>query len=254
MKELINKQFGDEDKNEVLNLYEKYKLARDKEIPMFGNSFYTPNIWRWFEKNFINSSCKVESNGVFEDSERRMISFNNVYNTSFPMKLLKIENTSKFNELTHKDFLGGILALGIERNKIGDLLVKDNVCYVPIHEDIESFLIFNIDKIGKSSCKIEILEKYDYLPQFNFKEEVILVSSLRIDGIVSKLANVSRGKAQMMIDQGKVLVDYVKIRDKSYEPKEDERITIRGVGKFILGTIVGSSKSGRLKVSIKKYT
>ena len=42
MKELINKQFGDEDKNEVLNLYEKYKLARDKEIPMFGNSFYTP--------------------------------------------------------------------------------------------------------------------------------------------------------------------------------------------------------------------
>lgn len=254
MKELISKQFGDEDKNEVLNLYEKYKLARDKEIPMFGNSFYTPNIWRWFEKNFINSSCKVESNGVFEDSERRMISFNNVYNTSFPMKLLKIENTSKFNELTHKDFLGGILALGIERNKIGDLLVKDNVCYVPIHEDIESFLIFNIDKIGKSSCKIEILEKYDYLPQFNFKEEVILVSSLRIDGIVSKLANVSRGKAQMMIDQGKVLVDYVKIRDKSYEPKEDERITIRGVGKFILGTIVGSSKSGRLKVSIKKYT
>ena len=183
-----------------------------------------------------------------------MISFNNVYNTSFPMKLLKIENTSKFNELTHKDFLGGILALGIERNKIGDLLVEDNVCYVPIHEDIESFLIFNIDKIGKSSCKIEILEKYDYLPQFNFKEEVILVSSLRIDGIVSKLANVSRGKAQMMIDQGKVLVDYVKIRDKSYEPKEDERITIRGVGKFILGTIVGSSKSGRLKVSIKKYT
>lgn len=254
MKELISKQFGDEDKNEVLNLYEKYKLARDKEIPMFGNSFYTPNIWRWFEKNFINSSCKVESNGLFEDSERRMISFNNVYNTSFPMKLLKIENTSKFNELTHKDFLGGILALGIERNKIGDLLVKDNVCYVPIHEDIESFLIFNIDKIGKSSCKIEILEKYDYLPQFNFKEEVILVSSLRIDGIVSKLANVSRGKAQMMIDQGKVLVDYVKIRDKSYEPKEDERITIRGVGKFILGTIVGSSKSGRLKVSIKKYT
>ncbi|MDU7441201.1 MAG: RNA-binding protein, partial [Clostridium sp.] len=111
MKELISKQFGDEDKNEVLNLYEKYKLARDKEIPMFGNSFYTPNIWRWFEKNFINSSCKVESNGVFEDSERRMISFNNVYNTSFPMKLLKIENTSKFNELTHKDFLGGILAL-----------------------------------------------------------------------------------------------------------------------------------------------
>ena len=58
----------------------------------------------------------------------------------------------------------------------------------------------------------------------------------------------------MMVEQGKVLADYVKIRDKSYEAKEDERITIRGVGKVILGSTIGSSKSGRLKVSIKKYT
>ena len=77
---------------------------------------------------------------------------------------------------------------------------------------------------------------------------------MRIDGIVSKLANVSRAKAQMMVEQGRILIDYVKVRDKSYEVKEDERITIRGVGKFILGSTIGCSKSGRLKVSIKKYT
>lgn len=254
MKEIIIKQFGDEDKNEVLNLYEKCKLAKEKDIPMFGNSFYPPNIWRWFEKNFNNNSFKVESSGVFDDSERRMISFNNMYDIPFPMKLLKIKNTSKFNNLTHKDFLGGILSLGIERNKIGDLLVKDDICYVPVHEDIESFLICNIDKIGKAACKAEILEQYESLPQFNFKEEIILVSSLRLDGIVSKLANISRAKAQTMVEQGRILIDYVKVKDKSYEVKEDERITIRGVGKFILGITVGCSKSGRLKVSIKKYT
>lgn len=254
MKELIIKQFGDEDKNKVLNLYEKYKLAKEKDIPVFGNSFYPPNVWKWFEKNFNSNSFKVESNGVFDDSERRMISFNNIYDITFPMKLLKIKNTSKFNNLTHKDFLGGILSLGIERNKIGDLLVNDDTCYVPIHEEIESFLICNIDKIGKATCKVEILEQYESLPQFNFKEEIILVSSLRVDGIVSKLANVSRAKAQMMVEQGRILIDYVKVRDKSYEVKEDERITIRGIGKFILGDTIGSSKSGRLKVSIKKYT
>lgn len=254
MKEIIAKHFSDEEKNEVLNLYEKYRLAKEKDIPIFGNSFYTPNIWKWFEKNFNSSTFKVESNGVFDDSERRMISFNNMYNTPFPMKLLKIKNTSKFNNITHKDYLGGILAIGIERNKIGDLLVKDNFCYVPVHEDIESFLICNIDKIGKASCKVETLDEYESLPQFNFIEEVILVSSLRIDGLVSKLANVSRAKAQLMVEQGKVLVDYVKIKDKSYEVKMDERITIRGIGKFILGDMVGLSKSGRLKVRIKKYT
>lgn len=254
MREIIAKKFGDEDRNEVLNLYEKCKLAKEKDIPMFGNNFYPPNIWRWFENTFNSSSFKVESNGVFDDSERRMISFNNIYETPFPMKLLKIKNTSKFNELTHKDFLGGILAVGIERNKIGDLLVKGDTCYVPVHEDIEGFLISNIDKIGKTVCKVEVLEQCESLPQFSFKEEVILVSSLRIDGIVSKLANVSRNKAQMMIDQGRILIDYVKVRNKSYEVKEEERITIRGIGKFILGSIIGTSKSGRLKVSIKKYT
>ncbi|MGN0144856.1 MAG: RNA-binding protein [Clostridium sp.] len=254
MKDIIEKQFSEEEKNEVLNLYEKYKLAKEKDIPVFGNNFYTPNIWKWFEKNFNSSIFKVESNGVFDESERRMISFNNMYDTPFPMKLLKIRNTSKFNDITHKDYLGGILAAGIERNKIGDLLVKDNVCYVPVHEDIESFLICNIDKIGRSSCKAETLEDYESLPQFNFSEEVILVSSLRLDGIVSKLTNASRAKAQLMVEQGKILVDYVKIRDKSYEVKKDERITIRGFGKFILGDVVGLSKSGRLKVRIKKYT
>ena len=254
MKDIIIKHFGDEDKNEVLNLYEKYILAKEKEIPMFGRNFYTPNIWRWFEKNFNSSTFIVETDGVFYDSERRMISFNNIYNTPFPMKLLRIQNTSKFNDLNHKDYLGGILAVGIERDKIGDLLVKDNICYVPVHEDIESFIISNLDKIGKATCKVEVLGQYESLPQFSFKEEVILVSSLRIDGIVSKLANISRAKAQLMIEQGKVLVDYVKIKDKSYEVKEDERITVRGTGKFILGSTIGSSKSGRLKVSIKKYT
>lgn len=92
------------------------------------------------------------------------------------------------------------------------------------------------------------------LPKVNFEEIVVLVSSLRIDGIVSKIINISRSKAQAMIEQGQVLIDYVKIKDKSYELKGQERITIRGFGKFIVGNSIGNSKSGRIKIIIKKYT
>lgn len=77
---------------------------------------------------------------------------------------------------------------------------------------------------------------------------------MRIDGIVSKIINISRSKAQAMIEQGQVLIDYVKIKDKSYELKGQERITIRGFGKFIVGNSIGNSKSGRIKIIIKKYT
>ena len=61
-------------------------------------------------------------------------------------------------------------------------------------------------------------------------------------------------KAQAMIEQGQILVNYNKVKDKSYELKGEERITIRGFGKFILGDSVGSTKSGRIKIVIKKYT
>lgn len=254
MKEKISKYFADDDRNEALNLYEKYLLSKEKDIPMFGKNFYTPNIWSWFEKNLCNKDFKVETNGFFEDAERRMISFNNVYENPFPMKLIKIQNTSKFSSLTHRDFLGGILSLGIERNKIGDLLVDNNTCYVPVCEEIENFILYNIDKISKVVCSAEVIDNFEALPKVDFKEEIILVSSLRIDGVVSRITNVSRSKAQTMIDQGQVLINYVKVKDKSYELKGEERITIRGFGKFILGNSIGNSKSGRIKIIIKKYT
>jgi len=254
MKERINKYFTDEDRAEALNLYERYVLSKEKNIPMFGKNFYTPNIWTWFENNLCNKDFEIETNGFFEGSERRMISFNNIYKNSFPMKLIKIQNTSKFSNLTHRDFLGGILSLGIERNKIGDLLVFENACYVPVHEDIESFIIYNIDKIAKVVCSVEVIDNIEFLPEFTFEEEIILVSSLRIDGVVSKITNISRAKAVAMIEQGQVLINYIKIKDKSYELKGEERITIRGFGKFIIGNSIGNSKSGKMKMIIKKYT
>lgn len=254
MKEKISKYFTDDDRNDALNLYEKYLLARDKNITVFGKSFYTPNIWMWFEKNLSSNDLKIESNGLLDDSERRMVSFNNIYKSPFPMKLIKIESTSKFSNLTHRDFLGGILSLGIERNKIGDLLVNNNACYVPVHEEVEDFIIYNLNKISKVICNVKVVDDFEFLPKVNFEEVVVLVSSLRIDGLVSKIINISRSKAQAMIEQGQVLIDYVKIKDKSYELKGQERITIRGFGKFIVGNSVGNSKSGRIKIIIKKYT
>jgi RNA-binding protein YlmH len=254
MKEKISKYFTDGDRNEALNLYERYQLSKEKNIPMFGKNFYTPNIWSWFEKNLCSKGFKVETNGFFEDAERRMVSFNNIYENPFPMKLIKIQNTSKFSNLTHRDFLGGILSLGIERNKIGDLVVDKNICYVPVYEEIENFIIYNIDKISKFVCSAEVVDTFELLPKVNFKEEIILVSSLRIDGVVSKITNASRSKATEMIEQGQVLINYVKIKDKSYELKGEERITIRGFGKFIIGDSIGNSKSGRIKIIIKKYT
>ena len=253
-KKELKKYFREEELGEVLNLYEKYKLAEEREIPLFGKDFYPPNIWKFFETRINSEYCRVESFGGFEDSERRMISFNNIYDIPYPYKVIRITNKSKFTNEGHRNFLGSLLALGIKRNKLGDLLVTNNCCYVPVCEEIAEFILSNLKTIGKSPCKVEILSEDFVVPKVEFTEMVILVQGLRIDSIVAKLAKVARGKAQNMIEEGKVLVDYVSIRDKSFQVQSGERITIRGLGKFILGEIVGNSKSGKAKVIIKKYT
>lgn len=253
-KKMILQNFGEDDRAEVINLYEKFILSKDRDISLFGNNFYSPNIWNYFQGKFSNENFKVSSYGFFKEAERKMISFNNKYDIPFPFKKIKIVTTAKFNSLSHKDYLGSILALGIKRNKMGDLLVKDNFCYLPVCEGIHEFIVSNLTSVGNSSCLVQVLDDDFIPPEPVFNEMIILVPSLRIDTIVAKLCNISRGKAQNILDGGKVLMDYNTVKSKSEDVHIGQRITIRGTGKFILGDIVGNSKSGKFKVQITKYT
>lgn len=253
-KEIILKRFFNEEKNKVINLYEKMMFSYERNIPVFGNDFYPPSIWKFFENEINIKGLKIESFGAFKESERRMISFNNIYNTNFPIRILEIKNSSKFTKITHRDYLGSILSLGIERDKIGDLIVKDDICYVAVYEEIADYIIMNLKSIGKTPCKItEVFEGIEKIAH-EFKEETILISSIRMDSIIAKLTNKSRGVAQKMIEEGLVLINYNINRDKSFEVKKDDRITIRKYGKYIIGDCTGRSKSGKYKINIKKYT
>lgn len=246
--------FNEDDRSDVLKLYDKYILALEKDIPIFSSGFYPPNIWMFFEKTFKSNNFNIESYGMFDEAERRMISFNNIYQIPYPIKNIMIEVNSKFNKPTHRDFLGSVLGLGINRDKIGDLLLKDNKCYLPVCEEIYEFIIDNLSSIGRAPCKVTLLEDDVELPNVEFTEMVINVQSLRIDSVVAKVANISRAKAQDYIEGNRVLVDYNAVWDKSKEVEKGNRITIRGIGKFVLGDIIGNTKSGKNKVIIKKYT
>lgn len=241
-----------EEGNNVTKIYEKYKLAYEKGIPLFLNEFVPPNIWMYFIKN-QDSNISIQANGLFEEAERRILSFNNNYNLEFPIKTIKIKNKSSFSNLKHKDYLGSILSLGIERHKIGDIVVKENEAYLPVVEDISDYILSNLNSIGKSPVSIEILDDKEVIPNFEFETLQVNIASLRVDSLVSKLANVSRSKAVEAIEEGKVLINYSKSKDKSQDIQSGDRITIRGIGKFIVGDLNGTTRSGKEKILIKKY-
>lgn len=252
-KEYILKNFSEDDVNEAIKIYENYKLAFEKDITIFSNSFCPPNIWSFFQENCQNSDFKIVTNGLFEEAERRVIAFNNKYNIDYPIEALQIRNKSNFSNLRHKDYLGAILSLGIDRNKIGDVVVKDDRAYVPVMEDISSYILNNLASIGKSPVEISILYDLEDLPSIDFDEISINVQSLRLDSVVAKLANISRSKAIELLDSSKVLVNYVKSKDKSQELLKGTRLTIRGNGKYIVGDIIGETRSGKQRIIVKKY-
>ncbi len=252
-KEYILKYFTEDDVNEAIKIYENYKLAIDKDITIFSNSFCSPNIWNFFEENCQSNAFKIDTNGIFGEAERRVIVFNNKYDSSYPIEVLEIKNKSNFSKLKHKDYLGAILSLGIDRNKIGDVVVKNDRAYVPIMEDISSYILNNLSSIGKSPVEINLLYDLGELPSIDFEEISINVQSLRLDSVVAKLANVSRARAIELLDSSKVLVNYVKSKDKSQELLKGTRLTIRGNGKYIVGDIIGETRSGKQRIIIKKY-
>ena len=245
--------FREIDDFDILKLYEKFQLANRVGIAIFSNEFYTPDIWSALE-NLSSNNFLIESYGIFPDSDRRIIGFNRKYSEEFPVKLLKIKCNTKFTKLAHKDYLGAIMALGIKREKLGELILSDEFACVAVHEDMVDFLLTNLNKIKNLTCKCTIVSDDELLPQAKYEENVVISTSTRLDSIVAAIGNVSRSKASELISQGKVLVNYICTTDKSHDVKENTKITIKSLGKFKICESSGITKGGRLKIIVYKYS
>jgi RNA-binding protein YlmH len=196
----------------------------------------------------------VYNYGVFEDAERKMLAFSYDNVEDYPVDLIKVICKNKFNNLKHKDYLGALMSLGVKREKFGDLILKDEACYLAVHEEISEYIKINLTSVGKSSCTISILDKnMGQIPVYAFDINTVNVSSLRTDCVVSALCNIPRSKAEELIRQRKVLINYSEALEKDKILKSDCIVTVRGYGKFKIVEEIGWTGSGRSKVLVKKF-
>ena len=245
---------GDMESKDLLPLFNNIKVALNSRKEIVTNDFYSPNIYTVLIGFFKTQGIKIEANGGFLEAEKRLIAFNVESNIYWPYSIIKITTSKNFNNLVHKDYLGAVLGIGIERSKIGDLRVKENICYLPVTNEIVDYILYNLKSIGKLKCSCEEIFDLCEIPKVEFDEKIILTSALRLDSLVSALTNKSRNDSLKLITSGLVSVNYKVIREKSFNVKSDYRITIRGYGKFIIGNVIGETKNSRLKIEIKKFT
>ena len=217
-------------------------------------------------QKFINK-IKLEnyiSYGGFEQAERKLIviypgKFNSMVvekNLSNIVQIVRIELPDDLKgKYTHRDYLGAVIKLGVERKKIGDIIADNNGADIIVENDITKFLLENLGtltRFSKSSINVQNIQ--DLRPVEIRKEELeIIVSSMRLDNVISELARCSRNKALEIINTERVFVNFENEIKKTKQIKSGDMVTIRGKGRFFIKDIVGQTRSGRYVIKIEKF-
>lgn len=194
--------------------------------------------------------------GGNQDCERKMLRFgkeeNLGYVEEFPITLLVIKPLmQKFADyLTHRDFLGAIMNLGIERSTIGDILIRDNIGYVFCQNKVAEYLVEQLDKIKHTNVSCKVAGKEDVPePARPIPMEVTVVSA-RIDAVISKVYNLSRTQSVELFRTGKIFLNGRICENNSCYLKENDAVTVRGFGKFIYQGTERETRKGKLSVGI----
>ncbi len=170
----------------------------------------------------------------------------------FPIKAVTASFRS-CDQLSHRDFLGALLSLGIERETLGDFLIEDGRCVFFVREEVAPYVLAQVKKIGRVGV---VLQEGATLPLpagRGFAAFSFVIASLRLDCTVAALAGCSREKSCAAIGAGLVTRNYEVALSPSQQVEPGDKISIRGKGKFVLDRIGAVTKKGRISIHGRKY-
>ena len=245
--ELKNKMFKIIDKaNGCLKNY-------DVRYSEFLNPFEIENA-----KAILNSTSdlKYTVDGGYKESERKVVFIYPFYieyeDIDETLRFIQIEGNFKFKSISHKDYLGSLLSLGIKREKIGDIIIHENFCQVIVSNDICDFILMNIEKVSNNNVKLKEISREEIVYSSpKCKDVSFTVTSSRIDCVISGLYNISRQESSKLINNEKVQVNYEKITSASKEIKSESLISVRGKGRAQIISIGDLTKKNKIKVQGK---
>lgn len=197
--------------------------------------------------------------GGYECAERVMARFGSPqelgYEEPFPIIILKISplNARFSDRLTHRDFLGALLNLGIERRLIGDILTDGTCACVFASARIAPFIEESLTRVKHTPVSVA---KADAVPAgfIRAPEEVsVVVSSLRLDAVISRVYNLSRKEVQALLAAEKIFINSRVQTRPAYMIKENDLISVRGRGRFRFKMAAAQTRKGNLRILIDKY-
>lgn len=195
--------------------------------------------------------------GGYEEAERTVCLFLPDYaaiEDSHPLTVIRAENLSKGKQLTHRDYLGSLTALGIRREMIGDILTGDKGADILVMEEIAKFLLLNYDKAGRVPLKLTQVSLEELrIPEARIKEQKDTVASLRLDNVIASAFSLSRAKAAEAIRMGLVFLNSKQMEKIDAQVKEGDKLVLRGKGKAYLRQVGQRTRKDRIFIVTERY-
>lgn len=253
-------------------------LESEKEVQQLKNRFreladksFTQNIYTF--SNFLGLSeqnifWQIEQElsyvphclwGGSENTDRKILRFGCPeelgYEEPYPIVCVHIMPLmEKFADVfSHRDFLGALMNLGIDRSTLGDIRVEERQGYLLCLESISEYICQNLEQVKHTYVKCKIVETIKELPEDIPIEQEILAVSQRIDAVIAKVYNKSRNEVLNLFRAGKVYVNGRLCENHSRLLKEKEIVNVRGFGKFIYSGVIYETKKGKLSIKVKVY-
>lgn len=240
------------DKNRLKELAERSSNKNIFVFTDFLNEREQTELKREYPTSFVSFW------GGAEFSERKMARFGNsdvACKENFPLQVIRIcPKGGRFSApMSHRDVLGAITALGIVREKIGDIFVKDDKCAAVVHKNIADYIIQNLVGVGRNNVAVYTENSVDECLAPKKEIRRFSAQSNRLDAIVCKTFCLSRDKACELAAADRIFINGIVCGKTSRALKTGETVSVRGYGKFVFCGEDGRGRKGKTYFRIEIY-
>ncbi len=242
----------------LARVLDRYEQCRTRAVPT-ATDFLSPAEQRAAQE-LLHAAAVHEGFalcGGYERAERRMLLFlpdwqEEPDETEY-MTALRCEYRRE-DTLTHRDFLGALMAQGVTREKLGDILVSEDSCDLIVSRDIAAYLVQSLAGAGRVRLSVsEIGLSALRVPELKVREIRDTVSTLRLDAVTASGFSMSRGRAQELISSGRVQLNHRETLKSDAPVAQGDVISARGLGKFEVAEVGGLSRKGRTALTLRRY-
>lgn len=233
------------------NAYQRGIVSFSDFLDLYERSILQKIHWR-------EHGVTLRLSGGYDAAERQMAAFlpdEVVYEWEYPFLCLKIKvSAPKYAcALNHRDYLGAVLGLGIDRRVIGDILIGDCEAYLFCREDMADFFMSELKCVGRTAVSVSICKNPQEIVKPAEEEITGTVASVRLDAAIALAFRSSRSSLVSLIEGGRVFVNGKLVTSNGYSLNSGDQISVRGMGKFRFGEVVSKTKKGRNLIRIYRY-